>query len=67
MSLRRTIIRVCEECGDEYVVEAARQRWCCAECREIARNEQRTAARRLWARAGKPTLEEVEQGEAAHE
>jgi uncharacterized Zn ribbon protein len=63
--MKQTIIRNCEQCGEQYEIEHPLQRWCSPECREWARNEQRTAARRVWAKAGKPSLEEVESGEAA--
>jgi hypothetical protein len=53
--------RVCENCGQEYLASYPTQRWCSAECREEYRNAELRAARRLWAKAGKPKLEVIEQ------
>jgi hypothetical protein len=63
-TMNRAIVRECENCGSEYFVDHPRQRWCCAECREEARNEQRTAQRRLWAKLGKPSVAEIEESAA---
>jgi hypothetical protein len=57
----RYIVHVCEHCFAEYLPERERQRWCSPECREEFRNAELRAARKLYARAGRPKLEEVEQ------
>jgi len=52
--------RDCENCGDRYVATYPTQRWCCADCREEFRNAELRAARLLWRKSGKPSLDTVE-------
>jgi hypothetical protein len=56
----RYIAHVCENCSREYLPERERQRWCSPECRDEYRAAELRAARKLWAREGKPTLEMIE-------
>jgi hypothetical protein len=53
--------RVCENCARDYAPTYPTQRWCSSDCRQEFRNAELQAARKLYARAGRPRLEEVEQ------
>jgi hypothetical protein len=57
--------RICEHCGEIYSPHHALQRWCSDDCRHEFRNAELRAARELWKREGKPTMEMIEQGESA--
>lgn len=35
--------RICEICGNTYTTDAPNTKYCCLECREIARREHRKA------------------------
>jgi hypothetical protein len=53
--------RICECCGRRYAPTYPTQRWCSPECRQDFRNAELQAARKLYARVGRPKLEIVEQ------
>jgi hypothetical protein len=48
------IDRVCDYCHRQFWPSHPTQRWCNATCRELYRNAELRAARKLWAKAGKP-------------
>ena len=59
--------RTCENCGARYSPSHPHQRFCNPYCLQEFRNDELRAARRLYALAGRPKLEEVEGAESAAE
>jgi len=51
---------ICECCGEEYLTPNPLQRWCSQDCRYDFRNAELRAARLLWRKSGKPSLDAVE-------
>jgi hypothetical protein len=57
--------RGCEFCAREFEPVRRRQRFCSPECKQQFKNAELQAARKLYARAGRPTLEEIMRKEEA--
>jgi hypothetical protein len=56
---------VCAACGRQFEPVRRAQRFCDHLCKEAFKNDQLRAARKLYALAGKPTLEELDRREDA--
>jgi len=52
--MEHCVLRECEYCHRPYSPTYPTQRWCNGACRELFRNMELRAARKLWAKAGKP-------------
>lgn len=48
--------RRCEVCNQTYRPHVADQRWCSPFCRMEARRREAKSARRIWASAGRPII-----------
>jgi hypothetical protein len=58
-------MRHCQNCEREFLEWRWDQRFCSPACRLEFKNRELRAARELWAREGRPSLEEVEERKVA--